>query len=366
MKPLKKALFIDRDGTIIIEPPTDFQVDSLEKLEFIPKAIGSLAKIVRELDYELIMVTNQDGLGTPSFPEERFRIPHQKMMQTLAGEGVVFQAVHIDRSFEHENAPTRKPRTGMLTPYMQGSYDLANSFVIGDRLTDVQLAQNLGAKAIRLHTEPTPQAALVTTDWEEIYQYLKNLERTATVHRKTLETDILVKVHLDGSGKHSLQSGIGFFDHLLEQIAKHADIDLTVAVKGDLHIDQHHSIEDTALALGEAFALALGNKRGIARYGCFQLPMDEALASVALDFSGRPYLVWNALFKREKVGDFPTEMFEHFFKSFSDASKSNIHIRCEGTNEHHKIEAIFKAFAKSVKMAIRKEHNQIPSTKGSL
>ncbi|MCS7005498.1 MAG: bifunctional histidinol-phosphatase/imidazoleglycerol-phosphate dehydratase HisB [Cytophagales bacterium] len=366
MKILKKALFIDRDGTIIVEPPTDFQVDSLEKLEFIPKAITALHKIAHELDYELIMVTNQDGLGTNSFPEESFWIPHNKMIKTLENEGIHFQAVHIDRTFEYENAPTRKPRTGMLVSYMQGDYDLANSFVIGDRLTDVQLAKNLGANAIRFHTEATPDAVLVTNDWDEIYRFLKSYRRTAKVHRKTFETDVTVILCLDGNGRYHSRSGIGFFDHMLEQLAKHARIDLEIRVKGDLHIDEHHSIEDTALALGEAFSRALGDKRGIARYGFFQLPMDEALASVALDFSGRPYLVWKANFRREKIGNFPTEMFEHFFKSFSDAARCNLHIDCYGTNEHHQIEAIFKAFAKAIRMAIQKEHDQIPSTKGSL
>jgi imidazoleglycerol-phosphate dehydratase/histidinol-phosphatase len=365
----KKALFIDRDGTIIVEPLPDFQIDSLEKLEFIPKAISVLRKIATEFDYELVMVTNQDGLGTASFPEETFWLPHNKMMQVLAGEGINFDDVLIDRSFEHEGLPTRKPGIGMLTKYINGDYDLQNSYVIGDRLTDVKLAQNLGAKAIRLHTDSTPEAVLVTTDWEEIYQYLKGKRpRTAKIHRKTSETDILVTLDLDTHKTSHFATGIGFFDHMLEQISRHAQIGLSVEVKGDLHIDQHHTIEDTALAIGEAFLIALRDKRGIQRYGCFQLPMDEALAQVALDFSGRPWLVWNCEFKREKVGDMPTEMFEHFFKSFSDTAKCNLNIKVEGQNEHHKIEAIFKAFAKSIKMAIKIEagNDAIPSTKGVL
>jgi imidazoleglycerol-phosphate dehydratase / histidinol-phosphatase len=383
---MKRVLFIDRDGTIIIEPPTDQQVDSLEKLEFYPKAIRNLYKISTELDYELAMVTNQDGLGTTSFPEDDFWIPQNKMLKTLENEDIEFDAFYIDKTFEHENAPTRKPRTGLLQEYITNpQYDLANSYVIGDRLTDMELAFNLGAKGI-LIGDPSqdfnlqkPQVEnvieLITTDWDEIYQFLHleeqlihTHERASHVKRKTKETDIFVKVKLDGEGKADIETGIGFFDHMLEQIAKHAHIDLEIKVQGDLHIDEHHSIEDTGIALGEAFLKALGNKRGIERYGHYALPMDDCLAQVALDFSGRPWLVWKATFQREKVGGMPTEMFEHFFKSFSDTAKCNLNIQAEGTNEHHKIEAIFKGFARAVKMAVKRDfnHMELPSTKGVL
>ncbi|WP_020532459.1 bifunctional histidinol-phosphatase/imidazoleglycerol-phosphate dehydratase HisB [Flexithrix dorotheae] len=364
---MKKVLFIDRDGTIINEPPEDFQVDSLEKLEFIPKVITNLHKIARELDYELVMVTNQDGLGTDSFPEDTFWPAHNKMLKTLEGEGIVFDDMLIDKTFEHENAPTRKPGTGMMTKYMSEDYDLANSFVIGDRASDIQLAENLGAKGIFISNEENENAALSTTDWDEIYEFLKLPPRKAAVSRVTSETNIQIELNLDGKGKSSLSTGIGFFDHMLEQIARHTGADLSIQVKGDLHIDEHHTIEDTALALGEAFLNALGDKKGISRYG-FLLPMDEALAQVAIDFSGRNWLVWDAEFKREKVGEMPTEMFYHFFKSFSDTAKCNLNIKVEGENEHHKIEAIFKGFAKAIKMAIKRDpnDNQIPSTKGSL
>jgi imidazoleglycerol-phosphate dehydratase/histidinol-phosphatase len=383
---MKKVLFIDRDGTIIIEPPVTQQVDSLEKLEFYPKVIRNLHKIVTEMDYELVMVTNQDGLGTISFPEDDFWLPHNKMLNVLAGEGIEFAKIHIDRSFEHENSPNRKPRTGMLQEYIQNShYDLANSFVIGDRITDLQLAYNLGAKGI-LVGEPGNDwvfpsekvedvIALISPDWDEIYEFLKlesqisaPHERVAHINRKTNETQISIHLNLDGEGKAELNTGIGFFDHMLEQVAKHAKVDLQIQVKGDLHIDEHHTIEDTGIALGEAFLKALGNKRGIERYGHFNLPMDETLAQVALDFSGRPWLIWQAEFKREKVGGMPTEMFGHFFKSFSDNAKCNLHIKVEGDNEHHKIEAIFKAFARSIKMAVKRDLNnmELPSTKGLL
>ncbi|MCS6824834.1 MAG: bifunctional histidinol-phosphatase/imidazoleglycerol-phosphate dehydratase HisB [Cytophagaceae bacterium] len=369
----KKVLFIDRDGTIIVEPPEDKQVDSLEKLEFIPGVITALAEIVNHTDYELVMVTNQDGLGTPSFPEENFWPAHNKMLTTLAGEGIKFSAIHIDKSFEHENLPTRKPGTAMLTGYINNQYDLENSYVIGDRLTDVMLAKNLGCKAILFTDSISPadqpsHCKLITSSWKEIKEYLCNPLRVAYVERITNETHITVNLHLDGTGKTSIRTGIGFFDHMLEQLAKHSHTDLVVKVKGDLHVDEHHTIEDTALALGEAYLKALGNKRGIMRYG-FLLPMDDCLAQVAIDFSGRPWLQWNAEFKREKIGEMPTEMFYHFFKSFSDAAKCNLNIKAEGSNEHHKIESIFKAFAKAIKMAVAIDKNTshvLPSTKGML
>jgi imidazoleglycerol-phosphate dehydratase/histidinol-phosphatase len=369
---MKKVLFIDRDGTIIVEPKTDFQIDSLEKLEFLPKAITALSKIAAETDYEFAMVTNQDGLGTNSFPEDTFWPAHNKMMKTLENENIRFEGMHIDRSFEHENLPTRKPNTGMLSQYLTGEYDLANSYVIGDRLTDVKLAENLGCKAIFI-ADARPEnlseaCTLVTNDWDEIYRFLRLPARSATVHRATKETDILIELNLDGTGKTDMQTGLGFFDHMLDQLGKHSGADLKVHVKGDLHIDEHHTIEDTALALGEAYLKALGDKAGVERYG-FLLPMDEVLAQVAIDFSGRNWLVWEAEFKREKIGDMPTEMFYHFFKSFTDTAKCNLNIKAEGDNEHHKIEAIFKGLAKAIKMAVRRDINnlkQIPSTKGIL
>ena len=364
---MKKALFIDRDGTIIVEPQTDFQIDSLEDLEFIPKVISNLRKIAEETDYELVMVSNQDGLGTDSLPEENFWPAHQKMMLTLENEGVKFAAVHIDRSFEHENKPTRKPGTGMLTQYLKGNYDLENSYVIGDRKTDVLLAENLGCKSIFIG-ETVEGATFCTKDWDEIYQYLKFPDRIGEVFRKTSETDIHIRVNLDGSGQCEIFTGLPFFDHMLEQLGKHGGADLLIEVKGDLHIDEHHTIEDTALALGEAYLKALGDKKGIYRYG-FLLPMDDVLAQVAIDFGGRPWIVWEAEFKREKIGDMPTEMFFHFFKSFSDTAKCNLNIKAEGSNEHHKIEAIFKGLARAIKMAVAKDPralNQLPSTKGVL
>lgn len=365
---MKKVLFIDRDGTLIVEPPEDFQVDSLEKLRFMPGAISQMRKIAEELDYELVMVTNQDGLGTSSFPEDTFWPAHNRMMETLEGEGIRFAAVHIDRTFERDNAPTRKPRTGMLAAYLQGGYDLAGSFVIGDRKTDVELAKNLGAKAIFIGSETQPGTALTTTSWEHIYRFLKLPSRTAEVRRTTKETDILVKLNLDGTGQTSITTGLGFFDHMLDQLGRHSGCDLEVTVKGDLHIDEHHTIEDTALAIGKAYRTALGDKKGISRYG-FMLPMDDCLAQAAIDFGGRPWLVWEAEYRREKVGDMPTEMFYHFFKSFSDASLSNVNLKAEGANEHHKIEATFKALARAIKMAIGRDMNalgQLPSTKGVL
>ncbi|MGL4630997.1 MAG: bifunctional histidinol-phosphatase/imidazoleglycerol-phosphate dehydratase HisB [Leadbetterella sp.] len=373
---MQKVLFIDRDGTLIVEPKTDFQIDSLEKLEFLPRVLSNLRKISEENQFELAMVTNQDGLGTDSFPEDTFWPAHLKMMKTLEGENIQFEEVFIDRTFENENANTRKPRTGLLGKYMTSEYDLAHSLVIGDRLTDIQLAINLGAKAIFIgdslpdgtSDELLNATALCTSDWDEIYAFLKLPERKAEVRRTTKETDISIKVNLDGKGKSDIQTGLGFFDHMLDQLAKHGGLDLEIHVKGDLHIDEHHTIEDTALALGEAFLIALGNKQGINRYG-FLLPMDECLSQVAIDFSGRPWLVWNASFNREKIGDMPTEMFMHFFKSFSDTSKCNLNIQCEGENEHHKIESIFKAWAKAIKMSVKRnisELDNLPSTKGVL
>ena len=375
---MKRALFIDRDGTLVIEPPVDYQLDSLEKLVFYPKVFRNLYFIRKQLDFEFVMVTNQDGLGTDSFPEDTFWPAHDKMLKTLEGEGIRFDDILIDRSFPEENSPNRKPRTGMLGRYLSGEYDLANSYVIGDRLTDMQLAANLGAKGIwlrpddvearQLLTENTAiSPILITDDWDRITEYLFAGERRATIRRTTKETDIFVEVNLDGHGRTEISTGLGFFDHMLDQIGKHSGIDLTVRVKGDLEVDEHHTIEDTAIALGEALLKALGDKRGIERYG-YCLPMDDCLCSVALDFGGRPWLVWDAAFHREKVGDMPTEMFLHFFKSLSDAARMNLNIKAEGTNEHHKIEGIFKALARSIKMAIRRAiyRSELPSPKGTL
>ncbi|MXN90719.1 bifunctional histidinol-phosphatase/imidazoleglycerol-phosphate dehydratase HisB [Flavobacterium sp. Sd200] len=362
---MKKVLFIDRDGTLVIEPPIDLQLDSLEKLEFYPGVFSNLNKIVTELDYELVMVTNQDGLGTDSFPEDTFWPAQNKIFQAFKNEGITFSEIVIDKSFEHENLPTRKPGTDLLTHYLKGGYDLANSYVIGDRLTDVQLAKNLGAKSVYMGSDRA-EADLVTQNWNEIYKFLKVVPRTGTVIRKTNETNIEVTVNLNGSGKSNINTGLGFFDHMLDQLSRHGNIDLEIKVQGDLEIDEHHTIEDTALALGDAFLKALGSKKGIERYG-FLLPMDDCLAQVAIDFGGRPWLVWDAEFKREKIGEMPTEMFLHFFKSFSDNAKCNLNIKAEGANEHHKIESIFKAFAKAIKMAIKQTDNYaIPSTKGTL
>jgi len=378
---MKRVLFIDRDGTLIKEVPPTYQIDTLEKIEYYPKVFTYMVKIATELDYELVMVTNQDGMGTESFPEAHFWLVQNKIIQAFENEGVVFKAIHVDRTFPHENAPTRKPGIGMLTQYFSAGYDLANSFVIGDRITDVQLAKNLGAKAIWMN-EGTglgsaeikdaaaalqPVIALESTDWAKIYEFLKLGLRTVTHTRTTKETDISISLNLDGKGQAHIETGLGFFDHMLEQIARHGNIDLTIKAKGDLHIDEHHTIEDTGLALGEAMAKALADKRGMERYG-FCLPMDDCLAQVAIDFGGRNWLVWDAKFNREKIGEMPTEMFFHFFKSFSDAAKCNLNIKAEGENEHHKIEAIFKAFAKAVKMAVRRDPSnlQLPSTKGVL
>lgn len=360
---MKKILFIDRDGTLILEPE-DEQIDSLGKLEFYPGVFQYLSRIAAELEYELVMVTNQDGLGTDSFPEETFWPTHNKIIRAFENEGVRFSEVLIDRSFPHQQLPTRKPGTAMLIHYLKGNYNLAESFVIGDRKTDIQLAINMGCKSILLSNDSHSEADLTTSDWGEIYRYLKEQPRTGRVHRKTSETDILVEVNLDESGGSNISTGVGFFDHMLEQIASHGGIRMTVEVKGDLHIDEHHTIEDSGIALGEAFLQALGQKKGISRYG-FMLPMDDCLAQAAIDFGGRPWLVWDADFKRERVGDMPTEMFYHFFKSFSDSAKCNLNIRAEGENEHHKIEAIFKAFARAIKMAVKRgETTGIPSTKG--
>jgi imidazoleglycerol-phosphate dehydratase/histidinol-phosphatase len=370
---MKRLLFIDRDGTIIKEPPVTFQIDALEKLEFLPHAIGALSKLRKETDFGFVMVTNQDGLGTPVYPQESFDLVQEKMLLTLRGEDVDFDAIHIDKHFEHENSETRKPGIGMLKAYFDGSYDLTNSYVIGDRNTDIKLAKNLGCKAIFIRNFDDPQeelmehVALVTQDWNEIYQFLKQPQRKIFHKRITKETAIEIELNLDGKGDAKISTGLGFFDHMLDQIARHGLLDLQISAKGDLHIDEHHTIEDTGIALGEAFLLALGDKRGIERYG-FCLPMDDCLAQVAIDFGGRNWIEWQAEFRREKVGDMPTEMFFHFFKSFSDASKCNLNIKAEGDNEHHKIEAIFKAFAKSIKMAVRKDFHSdvLPSTKGLL
>ena len=362
---MKKVLFIDRDGTLVIEPPIDYQLDSLEKLEFYPGVFQWLSRIARELDYELVMVTNQDGLGTSSFPEDTFWPAHNKVIQAFKNEGVEFAEVLIDRSLSEDNAPTRKPGTGMLNAYIYGNYDLENSYVIGDRASDIQLAKNLKAQGIFIG-ESNEDAILATQSWEEIYTFLKERPRKASVRRQTKETNIEIQLNLDGSGKSSIQTGLGFFDHMLEQIARHGQMDLDIKVEGDLEIDEHHTIEDVAITLGDTFHKALGSKKGIERYG-FLLPMDDCLAQVAIDFGGRPWLIWEAEFNREKVGEMPTEMFMHFFKSFSDAAKCNLNIKVEGDNEHHKIEAIFKAFAKAIKMAVRKGDNaSIPSTKGVL
>lgn len=363
---MKKVLFIDRDGTIVIEPPIDFQLDSLEKLEFYPGVFCGLSKIARELDYELVMITNQDGLGTASFPEDTFWPTQNKVIKAFENEGINFKEILIDKSFPEDNTPTRKPRTGMLNKYIYGDYDLANSYVIGDRITDIQLAQNLGAKGIFIGNQCDLTTALTTKSWEEIYQFLKAKPRKAEKERKTNETDIRISINLDGCGSSSISTGLGFFDHMLEQLSKHGGIDLEINVKGDLEIDEHHTIEDVAICLGETFLEALGSKKGIERYG-FLLPMDDCLAQVAIDFGGRPWLVWNTSFNREMIGEMPTEMFMHFFKSFSDGAKCNLNIKAEGENEHHKIESIFKAFAKAIKMAVRQTNNySIPSTKGVL
>ena len=378
----KRILFIDRDGTLINEAPPTYQIDSWEKLEFYPAVFKYLSRIAAELDYELVMISNQDGLGTESFPEGTFWPIQSFITKTFENEGVHFSNFYFDRTFAADNAPTRKPNTGMLTGYLNNAaYDIANSFVIGDRITDVQLAKNLGCKAIWLNNDPAlgggeikdsvkeleEVIALESIHWKEIYEFLKLGLRKVKHERNTNETKIHVELNLDGSGKANIETGLGFFDHMLDQIARHGKMDLTIITKGDLHIDEHHTIEDTGIALGEAFAKALADKRGMERYG-FALPMDEAEAKVLIDFGGRNWIVWNAEFKREKIGEMPTEMFFHFFKSFSDAAKCNLNIECKGENEHHKIEAIFKAFAKAIKMAVKRDplSNYLPSTKGIL
>ena len=378
---MKKVLFIDRDGTLAIEPPVDYQLDSFEKLAFYPKVFQYLGKIAKELNFELVMVTNQDGLGTKSFPEATFWPVHNFLVNTFEKEGIVFSEQIIDRTFAKDNALTRKPNTGLLTHYFSESYDLENSFVIGDRMTDIELAKNLGAKGIFINNDNTEGAdeltltkddlenyiALETKDWSAIYEFLKAQDRTGSISRNTNETKIQIDLNLDGTGKSDISTGISFFDHMLDQIARHGQLDLVVNVKGDLEVDEHHTIEDTAIALGEVFAKTLGNKLGIERYG-FYLPMDDCLSQVAIDFGGRNWLVWEADFKREMVGKMPTEMFFHFFKSFTDGAKCNLNIKAEGTNEHHKIEAIFKAFAKAIKMAVKRDIEKmiLPSTKGLL
>ncbi|MDC6388578.1 bifunctional histidinol-phosphatase/imidazoleglycerol-phosphate dehydratase HisB [Maribacter sp. PR1] len=380
MENKKKVLFIDRDGTIIKET-ADEQIDAFEKMVFYPKAFTFLGKIAKELDYELVMITNQDGLGTEVFPEETFWPVHNFILKSFENEGVVFDKVFLDRTFPHENANTRKPGTGLLTEYFSDDYDLQNSYVIGDRLTDMELAKNLEAKGIYINDEThlgtgeitvkrealDSVIALENNDWEKIYEFLKLKDRRGATHRKTNETDISIELSLDGTGKSDIKTGLAFFDHMLDQLARHGQMDLKIKVDGDLEVDEHHTIEDTGIALGEVFYTALGNKLGIERYG-FCLPMDDCLAQVAIDFGGRNWLVWDAEFKREKIGDMPTEMFHHFFKSFSDGAKANLNIKAEGTNEHHKIEAIFKAFAKSIKMAVKRDVEKmvLPSTKGVL
>jgi len=368
----RKILFIDRDGTLIHEPP-DKQIDSLEKLSFVPGVFNALYRIAKTQEYELVMVSNQDGLGTASFPEENFLPVQQKVLEAFKNEGVIFSAVHIDPSLPEQNSPNRKPGTGMLTAYLASGFDQESSYVIGDRLTDVQLAKNLGCRALVIASDSTPETfsdlentlALRTNRWSDLADLLTKKERRASVTRMTSETEIEVEVNLDGNGQSDISTGLKFFDHMLEQLAKHGNLDLKIVARGDLHIDEHHTIEDTALTLGEAMLKALGDKKGIGRYG-FTLPMDDCLAQVALDFGGRPWLVWETSFTREKIGDVPTEMFMHFFKSFSDASRKNLNIKAEGNNEHHKIESIFKALARSIKMAVKQEGNQLPTTKGVL
>ena len=379
---MKRVLFIDRDGTLIDEAPPTYQLDAFSKLSFYPHMFEFMGRIARELDYELVMVTNQDGLGTSSFPEADFNLIHDFVIKALKGEGIQFDAVFVDRTFAADNAPTRKPATGMLTRYLNnGDYDLANSYVIGDRITDVQLAKNLGCKAIWLNNDLSlgvaeiagdvkllgETIALETAEWKLVYQFLKSGLRQVVHDRNTHETKIYIELNIDGNGKSGISTGLGFFDHMLDQIARHGKMDLSIRTQGDLHIDEHHSIEDTGIALGEAFAKALADKRGMARYG-FALPMDEAEAKVLIDFGGRPWLVWNVEFHRERIGEMPTEMFHHFFKSFSDAARCNLNIECKGDNEHHKIEAIFKAFAKAIRMAVTRDpwSNYLPSTKGVL
>jgi imidazoleglycerol-phosphate dehydratase / histidinol-phosphatase len=362
---MKKVLFIDRDGTILTEPG-DEQVDSFDKLDFIPGVIQNLAAISRELDFELVMVTNQDGLGSPTFPENNFWPWHNKMMQILSGEGIRFNDVLIDKTRPEDKAPTRKPGTGLLTHYLRGGYDLEKSFVIGDRLTDIQLAKNIGCKSIWINTGSSSDTVLTTTDWHLIYRFLKEQPRKTSFTRKTSETNISISLNLDGEGRSEICTGLGFFDHMLDQIARHSNIDLTINAKGDLHVDEHHTIEDVGIVFGEAVNEALGSKKGIERYG-FLLPMDDSLAQVALDFGGRPWLLWDATFNREMIGDCPSEMLVHFFKSFTDSARCTLNIKAEGFNDHHKAEAIFKAFGRTMKAAVKRDgSSSLPSTKGTL
>lgn len=370
---MKKVLFIDRDGTIIKEPE-DEQIDSFEKLEFLPNVLFGLKTICEKSGFELVMVTNQDGLGTDSFPEDTFWPTHNLMMNILTNEGIRFSEICIDKSFPHENLPTRKPGVGMLTHYMNGEYNLAESYVLGDRLTDVELAKNLGSKAIFINngsievpSDLKAFVALTTAEWTAISKFLCEPERYGQIERNTNETKIKVSINLDGTGTSKISTGLNFFDHMLEQLSRHSNCDMEITVNGDLHVDEHHTMEDTAIAIGEAFLQALGDKKGIERYG-FLLPMDDCLAQAAIDFSGRPWIIWDADFKRDMIGDTPTEMFFHFFKSFSDSSKCNLNIKAEGENEHHKIEAIFKAVAKSIKGAVARNSKNVglPSTKGVL
>lgn len=373
----KRALFLDRDGTLIVEPESDLQVDSLEKLEFIPGVFRNLHRIRQLTPFELIMVSNQDGMGTDTYPEEEFRIPQEKMLTAFRNEGIIFDAIHIDPSMPEDNSPNRKPRTGMLARYMEGSYDLDRSFVIGDRITDIELAKNLGAKGILYGEDKmvevieneglTPYCSLVSNDWDRIFAFLRADLRRSRVHRVTGETDVLVELSLDGTGRCDISTGLGFFDHMLEQLGRHGGLDLTVKANGDLHVDEHHTMEDTALTLGEAFAEAIGDKRGMERYG-FMLPMDDSLARVAIDFGGRSWIRWKVDFKRERVGDVPTEMFFHFFKSFTDAARCNLSVEVEGENDHHMIEAVFKGVARAIREAVRidPDSDRLPTTKGKL
>ena len=373
----KRVIFLDRDGTLVAEPPVDFQLDTLEKLEFIPGVFRNLYKLRMFTDYELVLVSNQDGLGTSSFPLEDYTPVHEKMLTAFKNEGVVFDAEHIDPSLPEENSPNRKPRTGMLTRYMEEEYDLENSLVIGDRMTDMELARSLGARAVFFASEKAGESLkeegleksvdLVSENWDEIYRFIRSGLRKSELSRRTGETDIAIKLSLDGEGKTNISTGLGFFDHMLDQLGRHGGMDLSVLVKGDLHVDEHHTIEDTAITLGEAFRKALGDKRGIERYA-FTLPMDDALVTVALDLGGRSWIEWDVAFKREMIGDVPTEMFFHFFKSFTDGAKCNLNIRAEGENEHHMIEAIFKGFARAIRMAVKLDTDSktLPTTKGLL
>lgn len=372
---MKRVLFIDRDGTLIVEPKDTCQVDSLDLLEFLPGVFRNLYRIRNRFDFELVMVSNQDGLGTDAYPEETFELIQAKILQAFKNEGVEFDKIFIDKSWPEENLPTRKPGIAMLGDFLTGGYDLANSYVIGDRISDIELAKNLGAKGILIGSEKLKKeiqsagleehCVLIGENWDQVYDYLLRIERFATVQRITGETNISITLSLDGAGRSQISTGLAFLDHMLNQLSKHSGCDITVEAAGDLKIDEHHTIEDTALALGEAFRKALGDKRGIERFG-YTVPMDDSQASVAIDFGGRNWLEWDVKFNREKIGDFPTEMFKHFFKSFTDGAQCNMHIKAIGENEHHKIESVFKAVAKAIGMAIKqdKQNHDIPSTKG--